>query len=80
MSEAKRDTRRAAVAAAAIIDNRDASDAADIMVALEHTVAAVLLTIYQDHKIAAGMLNEGLVAGVEGRIALHQSKTLNRKR
>ncbi|MEO0955757.1 MAG: GntR family transcriptional regulator [Pseudomonadota bacterium] len=74
MSEAKNDTRRALAAAKAIVAERDLSDTGAIMVTLEHTVAGVLLSLYPDHKSAAAMLNEGLVQGVEQRIAMHQAR------
>ncbi|MBG6178313.1 hypothetical protein IWQ55_006171 [Labrenzia sp. EL_208] len=73
MSEAKKDTKRALVAAKAILDDRDTGHAAGIMVTLEHTVAGILLLLYP-HDVAARMLNEGLVQGVEKRIAMHQAK------
>jgi hypothetical protein len=79
MSEAKKDTLRATAAAAAIVDGRGTDDTASIMVTLEHAVAAVLIALYRDHKTAAGVLNEGLVQGVESRIALHQSKSEKRR-
>lgn len=42
---------------------------------LEGTVAAVLLMVMGgDHKKAAAMLNEGLIEGVESRLALHASR------
>ena len=75
MSDAKKDTVRAQVAGRAIIDGRDIiSDQSLIMVTLEHAIAAVLLTLYRDPTLAAGMLNEGLVQGVEDRISLYRSK------
>lgn len=74
MSEAKKDTQRALVAARAIIDERGTDDAASIMVTLEHAVATVLIALYRDHKTAAGVLNEGLVQGVEERISRHQAR------
>lgn len=73
MSEAKKDTRRALVAAKAILDDRNVNVAGEIMVTLEHTVAGILLLLYP-HDVAAKMLNEGLVQGVEKRIAMHQAK------
>ncbi|MCV0427558.1 MAG: GntR family transcriptional regulator [Roseibium sp.] len=75
MSEAKKDTQRATAAATAIVDNRGTDDASSIMVTLEHAVAAVLIAVYRDHRMAAGVLNEGLVQGVEQRIASHAAKS-----
>lgn len=75
MSEAKKDTQRATEAARAIVDGRGAYDAASIMVTLEHTVAAVLIALHKDHQTASGVLNEGLVQGVEERISRHQAKS-----
>lgn len=72
MSEAAKDTFRAKRAAAEIIDGRTVD--AQIMVTLEHTVATVLIALYRDPRKAAGMLNEGLVQGIEGRLALFASK------
>jgi capsid protein len=67
-----KDTKRTVAAARAIIDNR--VHAASVMVTLEHTVAAVLLTLYPDPHVAAGMLNEALVQGVEQRLAGYGAK------
>lgn len=70
MSESARDTQRAIKAARAIIDGRDPQkDMSSIMVTLEHLVAAVLLMTMKDPRKAAGMLNEGLLQGVEDRLA-----------
>lgn len=46
-----------------------------IMVTLEHTVAGILLAVMgNDAKKAAGMLNEGLVPGVEKRLGMYAAK------
>ena len=75
MSEAQKDTQRALAAAKAIFDGRDPKrDSSSIMVTLEHLVATVLLTTQRDPRTAAGMLSEGLVPGVEARLALYGSK------
>lgn len=76
MTESQRDTQRAIAAAKALIDGRDPKrDVASIMVSLEGLVALVLLATHgNDARKAAAMLNEGLVPGVEGRIALANSR------
>lgn len=77
----RQDTQRYHDAAAKVIDGRDPiADRGEIMVALEGTVAAVLLMVMDgDPRKAAGMLNEGLVQGVEVRLALYASRTEGRK-
>ena len=77
MTEAQKDTQRALLAAQAIIDGRrSADDVSSILVTLEHLVAILLLHLMDgDDLKAAAMLNEGLVQGVESRIALHASKS-----
>ena len=76
MTEPQKDTQRALAAAKLIIDGRDPSaDMSKIMVTLEGLVSLVLLAVMgNDASKAAGMLNEGLVPGVEGRIALANSR------
>ncbi len=76
MSEAQKDTARAVAALKSIFDGRDpVADQSGILVSLEHVVSAVLLTLYdRDPRKAAGMLNEGLVPGVEARLAYFGSK------
>jgi len=64
------ESKRTLAAMKAVIDGRDLSDLGSIMVTLEGTVAAVLTAVMGDHEKAAGMLNEGLVEGVERRLAL----------
>ena len=64
-----------AIAAAKLIfDGRDPRDSS-VLVTLEGLVTLVLLAVMNNdvHK-AAAMLNEGLVPGVEGRIALANSR------
>jgi len=70
MTEAKRDSRRAAAAAKALIDRRDPrTDTAAILVTLDHAVATVLLIAMDgDARKAAAMLNEGLLPAVEERL------------
>lgn len=78
MSDASKiDTQRAFAAGKAIIDGRDVfTDSASILVTTEHAVASVLLMLMgQDPRKAAAMLNEGLVQGIEHRLALFASKT-----
>ncbi len=76
MQENEKDTHRAIAAAKAIFDGRDPSgpDYSKILVTTEHAIAAVLIACMGDPKKAAGMLNEGLVQGVESRLALYASK------
>lgn len=77
MNESQKDTVRATAAAKAICDHRDpatADNASTIMVTLEHAVATVLLAIYRDPALAARMLNEGLVPGIERRLAEYGAK------
>lgn len=75
MHEAAKDTQRAIVAAKAIIDGRDPiGEQSSILVTAEHAIAAVLLAIFKDPRMAAGMLNEGLVPGIETRLAYYSRK------
>ena len=75
MSEAQNDTKRALAAARLIFDGRDPkSDFGAVLVTLEHAVATVLLTVMRDPAKAAALLNEGLVPGVEERLAFYSSK------
>jgi hypothetical protein len=68
------DTARALTAAQAIVGGRTGEDAAAVMVTLEHAVATVLIALYGDPYLAVVMLNEGLVQGVEARLAFYGSK------
>jgi len=65
------ETQRYHAAAQKVLDDLDPQqDRGEIMVALEGTVAAVLLVVMgRDAERAVAMLNEGLVPGVEERIA-----------
>jgi hypothetical protein len=76
MTEPQKDTQRALAAAKSIIDGRDPNaDSSKILVTLEALVSLVLLaTMDNDTRKAAGMLNEGLVPGVEARLALASSR------
>jgi len=76
MNDPQKDTKRTLAAAKKILADRDPiSDRGAVMVTLEGTVSAILLLVMGgDHKKAAGMLNEGLVEGVERRIAYAASK------
>lgn len=70
------DTPRALAAAKAIIDGRDpVKDASKILVTAEHAFACVLLATHgADPRKAAAMLNEGLIPGIEQRLAYYASK------
>lgn len=74
MTEAQEDTRRALAACKAIFDGRDLRDFGAIMVTLEHAVSTALIALMGDPRKAAGMLNEGLIPGVEARLAIYASK------
>lgn len=74
MTEAQKDTQRAIAAAKALIDGRDPTSSS-VMVTLEGLVSLMLLAhMKNDERLAAAMLNEGLVPGVEQRIALASSR------
>lgn len=74
----KLDTHRALAACKAIFDDRDPTKhSSDILVTAEHAFAVVLLaTCGGNPKMAAAMLNEALVQGIEERLSLWQSKGL----
>ena len=76
MTEPQKDTQRAIAAAKLLFDGRDPrDDSSSILVTLEGLVSLVLLaTMGNDPDKAAGMLNEGLVPGVENRLALAVSR------
>lgn len=76
MTREEKDTARVLATMLAVVDGRDpATDFAAIMVTLEGSVAGVLLALMQRNPAkAAGMLNEGLVPGVEQRLAMVQAK------
>ena len=74
-SEAKKDTVRAVEAAKTIFDGRDPqAECSSILVTTEHAVAAVLLALFPDPRKAAAMLNEGMVPGIEERLATYAAK------
>ena len=70
------DADRAITAVKILLDGRDpVTDMASFMVTLEHALAtALLVAMNMDHRKAVQMLNEGLVPGVESRLAIHASK------
>jgi hypothetical protein len=76
MTEPQKDTQRYLAAAKLIFDGRDPNaDSSAILVTLEGLVSLVLLAVMgNDTHKAAAMLNEGLVPGVEERIALVASR------
>lgn len=76
MNTPQKDTQRTIAAAKEILAGRDPiADRGAIMVTLEGTVSAILLMVMgNDHAKAAAMLNEGLLEGVEGRLAYAASK------
>lgn len=75
MNEAQKDTQRALAAAKAIFDGRDPNgDAASILVTVEHAIATVLIALYKEPRLAAGMFNEGLLPGIEERLSFYASK------
>lgn len=76
MSDAILDTPRALAATKAIIDGRDPFvDASKILVTAEHAFACVLLATHNgDPRKAAMMLNEGLIPGIEQRLAYYAAK------
>lgn len=78
MTEPQKDTQRALAAAKHILDGRDPKrELGAVMVTLENLVALVLLAgMDNDPRKAASMLNEGLVQGVEERLALAASRPL----
>lgn len=74
-TEAQNDTRRALAAAKAIFDGRDPmDDFSSILTTTEHVVALVLIAVIGDPAKAAKMLNEGLLQGVEARLALYEAR------
>ena len=76
MSENVKDTPRAIAAAKAIIDGRNViMQQSAILVTAEHAFATVLLACMGgDPRKAAAMLNEGLIPGIEQRLAFYASK------
>jgi hypothetical protein len=80
MSEASKDTERSLAACKALIDGRDpVADMGSILVTLEHAITTILLVTQGcDPARAVGMLNEGLVEGVERRITLFASRAVQK--
>lgn len=76
MSGNVKDTARANDAVKAIIDGRDPfTNPSEILVTAEHAFAVILLACMKgDARKAAGMLTEGLVPGIEQRLAYYASK------
>lgn len=76
MSDPVTDRERYLAASALILDGRDpVANRGEVMVTLEGVVATILILVMdRNHKNAAAMLNEGLVPGVERRIALGASR------
>lgn len=69
------ETLRASRAAKEVIDGRDPHrQQSEILVTVEHTVAALLLACMGDARKAAAMLNEGLVPGIEQRLSFYAAK------
>jgi len=71
------DTVRTIRAAEVIVDGRDVHhQSSETLGTLEGVVAATLLAVMGgNQKAAAAMLNEGLLQGVEARLALHASRS-----
>ena len=66
----------------AIIDERDVErDLPKILVTLEQVIAATLVHLTNhDHRLAAVILNEGLLHQVEKRISFSHAKAIERAR
>lgn len=79
MTPPEKDTQRVVKVVKALLDGRDPQkDLGEVMITLEGVVTATLLMVMkQDPRKAAGMLNEGLVEGVEKRLGLYSAKTGN---
>lgn len=76
MHDAKKDSARAIAAAKIIVDDRHPlTDRADILVTLDHVIAAILVVAMEgDTKNAIAMLHEGVVPHVEERIMLYAAR------
>lgn len=76
MTNHTRDTLRTLAAVKSIVDERNiAHEHSAILVTLEHTVTAALLILMgNDPRKAAAMLNEGLLPGIENRLALYNAR------
>jgi len=72
----KLDTQRAFAACKAVIDGRNPfTEGSAVLVTAEHAFAVVLLACCGGNaRMAAAMLNEGLVQGIEERLSLWESK------
>ena len=82
MNEPQKDTQRALAAAKLIFDGRDPKiGMSSILVTLEQLVTTVLLTVMRkDARRAALLLNEGLVPGIEERLASYSSRKLDKEK
>lgn len=71
MTSPEKDTQRVVKIVKELLDGRDPqADLGEVMVTLEGVVTATLLMVMkQDRRKAAAMLNEGLIEGVERRLA-----------
>ena len=76
MNESQKDTARSIAAAKILLDGRDPRVVpSEVLVTLEHLVTLILLCTNRENSTqAAAMLNEGLVPGVESRLALYVSR------
>ena len=76
MTPPEKDTQRVVKVVRELLDGRDPqADLGEVMITLEGVVTATLLMVMkQDRRKAAGMLNEGLVEGVERRLAYSARK------
>ena len=82
MTDPQKDTKRAIAAARLIIDGRDPSASmGEILTTLDAVVSLILLAVMDNNeRLAAAMLNEGLVPAVEQRLALAASRARDVKR
>lgn len=71
MRENEKDTVRAMAAVKAILDGRDPRRDNAVLVTAEHAIAVLLIACMGTPRKAAAMLNEGLVQGVEERLAYY---------
>lgn len=75
MSEITEEMKQAIVAVKVIfgdLDPRKEDDFPKIMTALESVVSIILIAGMGTPKLAASMLNEGLLPGVEARLAMYR--------
>lgn len=61
-----------------IIEDLQPEDHADAMLTLEGVVAMTLIYFYDTPSLALGMLNEGLLPGVERRLKLAEDRRRER--